>query len=144
MSGDLLRQAATLRAEAKALRKRARELDAEAAGLEGRYEADRRRAATREAAEVRAASHARPVWRDERQGGPWVVLAVEGGAFHVAPPPMPGQLARDVTRYHVSTGTPAGYGLLHEERRRLGALDPRATLTAWRSWCEARRAGSSS
>jgi hypothetical protein len=135
---------AELRAEAKTLRKRARELDLEAERLEDAAVFEARRAASREAVEARAATMCRPVWRvgHERAGGPWVIAAVEHGCFYVALPPMPGQpAAPGSTRYRVRDGYPADGYSLSEDRRRVGQLDHAATLEAWRSWCTERKQG---
>ncbi len=141
MGATVVDTPASLRAEAKALRKRAKELDTQAEGIELAAESARRRATSREAIDQRALGHARPTWGagGEREGGPWVLVGVQDGAFHVAIPPLPGQPARDVTRYRIATGTPMDAHLF-EDRRRLGRLNPEATMTAWRTWCEARRA----
>lgn len=133
-----LREAARrMRAEARSLVKRAEDLE-----LAERLRAMRE--ASREAAEERAAFHCRPVWSPshERAGGPWVVLGIENGQILVGAPPRPGRTAEAVVGY----STTSGWALdkWREEAIRLGRLDVRATIAAWRTWCEARRKARSS
>jgi hypothetical protein len=133
-----MREAARrMRAEARALVRRAEELE-----FEEKLRAQRE--ASREAAEERAASHCRPVWSPshERAGGPWVVLGIEAGQILVGAPPRPGRAAEAVAAY--STGTGWSRGSWREEAIRMGRLDVRATIAAWRAWCAARREARSS
>ena len=130
---------AELRAEAKALRKRAKDLDAEADSIELAAAAERRRLNSRAAHEAKAATMCRPVWKSEGLDGVYVVVAIEDGCFMLRnlqsvenTPPLP---------YRVRDGRLRGgfYGHTSVLVQR-AVLDHVATMLAWREWCATRRA----
>lgn len=130
-----------LRARARALRAEARRLDQQAADADRAAEHAAAQQRARNSMEARAAAMCRPVWSGAaREGGPWVVVGIDGGRFVVSlPPTVGGEPGRHEARYAVRSGYPDSTGTHREQWRALGRLDAEATLTAWRAWCAARR-----
>jgi hypothetical protein len=130
--------AAELRAEAKILRKRAKDLDNEADALDLAAQSERRRNTNREALEAKAASMCRPVWKMEGLDGVYVVVNIENGCFMLRDlrsiqnhPPHP---------YRTRDGRYGGgfYGSTAVAVHR-AQLDHVATMINWRAWCAAKK-----
>lgn len=132
---------AELRAEAKALRKRAKELDREAESIELAAAAEHRRLNSRAAHEAKAATMCRPVWKSDAWGTVCVVVGIEEGCFLVRDLMVVGGLegphlyrCRDgFYRYSPWVQVP--------DAVRRARLDHVATMLAWRAWCAERKSG---